>query len=1234
MSVFNRLMETGGDESSVYSRLMGDKSISSSTVSQPKSVYDRLMDTKSVSVGGESSVYNRFFPKENEFNQKPQLPSTTIKSDVKILPEGVGKIIKDYDNYLKSIDLKKQENVIRKPSDKFITEEEYYKKFPDRSIEIPKNINQNDIVGRSIGIGIGLYNMLVAPDKQQKDFEAQIDADAEKLPPAIKTITSIQKGLLKKLSRFTNPGVRPLGEDVGNIIKSNVITSKVLSGELPKENLDNLPIDNISTKKVLGDVTQAVLTAYGPKIVTSGVGNTLLSSQIFAAANILSQDIKDPKEVVSTMQDMAIGGLILHGVMNGTIKVSGKVKAQISEGLRLYKELSPVERQAGFISFGRKGKQPEVPNLQEQTSIDTQKYIDEQINKQEMARKDGEGNKLSSLYKLAKSKIVDVASPIEDTLRLAQKKGKYSVLPEYDISNRIDRVLRSPSIATQFSKDKAFDVVIKKAPDLKTLDQYLIAKQAIDIDTRGINTGRNIAKDNQLVKELSGVYDSYAKQVTKYSQDLLDKAVEYGLVSQDNASMLKQRYPNYVPIKRIFSEIERPDFVNTNNAIASLGKQSVVQKLVGSNREIENPVYSLMEKTLDVFQQGEKNQAARLLISYEKLPGNPFGIKEIPPGQSTKKGKISFLDNGKKRTFEIDKDVANAAKLINVQKMNVLGRLLSMPVRLAKVGITGINLPFIASNVVKDQLTAAINSKDVTKTSIANPAVFFRSLLEVVNRGKLYDEMVRSGALGTSFDIARNQIEPSVARIRAGRNIKSKILYTVKHPSELLRAVEDIVSRSEEFTRIQQYLGTKMALEKKGILAEDINVQASKAARENTANFLRYGEWGQVIKSSFLYLSAGIQGSRALLRSFVERPIQTSVKIAMFVFTPMAITTAWNLSDPKRKEAYEDISDYEKENNIIIIPPNPVKNEDGSWNVIKIPLAPGLSNISGMVRRPIEQLNGLEPIAVKDISNIFIGAVSPVTPDTRSIISSFTPQIIKPSIELLANKSLYTGLPIIPASMEKLSPELQYKPYSSGTARLIGKVFKISPIKLEYAIKGVFGGIGPQAINIIDNSLAGLNIIPKDQIGGRNVVKAIVSRFAEARGGKSEQLDNTLTQMITEQADDKFLLNQEAEVLYKALKEIPKEEARLKFGELMESNPNLAKEVNNVIEDEKLGLSYADRVIKTLGVVNGSRAKYIKKELDNLKTKEEKRKLWDDYVKKKIITKQVASQLSILLNNI
>lgn len=716
-----------------------------------------------------------------------------------------------------------------------------------------------------------------------------------------------------------------------------------------------------------------------------------------------------------------------------------------------------------------------------QQAFNAEKYIAEQVTKRAAAKVAGSPGVLSkskSFLADAKSKLVDFTAPIEDTLAEAQKKSKFSLLPEHDIHNQIDRVLRAPTLAGQFAKDHGIVDVIRKVDNPDALDQYMIAKHAIELDTRGITTGRDMAKDTALIKALAPKYEAQAQQVGNYARKLLDYSVDTGLVSKETADMLKARYPDYVPFNRVFSEIEKEAGQGTK-AVASLSKQTAVQKIVGSEREIESPLQSLLAKTNDVFKQGEKNQAGKLLASYEKLPGNPFQLKE-GAGDHT----ISFFDNGVKKTFTTTPEISEAAKALNVQQINVLGKILAFPVRVARLGITGVNLPFLAANFAKDQATAFINSDQALRSSIANPINFGKSLFAAVGHGNLYDEMVRAGGAGTSYDIARNQVEQTFDRIRAGRGLLSRAGYTVRHPSELLRAVENLVGRGEEMTRIQQYEGAKQGLLKQGLDKKNATIGAARAARDNTVNFARRGEWGTVLNSAFLYLNAGIQGTRTLLRNAKNKPAQTATKIAVSTLFPTAAITAWNLNDPERKKAYEDIPEYEKENNLIIIPPNPTQDEKGYWNVIKIPLSQGINNLTTLVRKPMEQAYELDPVKFKDIAQSLIGTVSPINPTKGSVLSTVVPQAVKPTIEAAVNQSLFTGNPIVPEGLSRLSPEKQIKADTSDFAIKLGGQLGVSPAQIDAFVKSTFGGVGAQIT------------------GQQSVKEAVLARFTKARGGE------------------------------------------------------------------------------------------------------------------------------------
>lgn len=104
------------------------------------------------------------------------------------------------------------------------------------------------------------------------------------------------------------------------------------------------------------------------------------------------------------------------------------------------------------------------------------------------------------------------------------------------------------------------------------------------------------------------------------------------------------------------------------------------------------------------------------------------------------------------------------------------------------------------------------------------------------------------------------------------------------------------------------------------------------------------------------------------------------------------------------------------------------------------------------------------------------------------------------------------------------------------------------------------------------------------------------------------------------------------EAYYDQLSNLPRAEAADVFEKLAKSNPELANQLSEVVRDREAGITVKDKDLKSKGVSDGSRAIAVKEELDRLKNNEQKAALWNDYVRKKIITKEVARQLGVLLN--
>jgi hypothetical protein len=194
-----------------------------------------------------------------------------------------------------------------------------------------------------------------------------------------------------------------------------------------------------------------------------------------------------------------------------------------------------------------------------------------------------------------------------------------------------------------------------------------------------------------------------------------------------------------------------------------------------------------------------------------------------------------------------------------------------------------------------------------------------------------------------------------------------------------------------------------------------------------------------------------------------------------------------------------------------------------------------------------------------------------------------------------------------------------------------GGRIEVSPADVNYAYEQLIGGAGRFGTKIL-NDIFG---ITKGEIPVKEI--PFVSRFfrsvpLEETGTGSAEVEE-VKRYKTEETRKQVTLKMDAEAYYEELKKMPKAQAAEMFNKLIEENPLMAKKINEIIAEEKRGLTYTERIILTLGVEDGERARYIKAQIDKLPTKEEKARYYQNLIDKKIVTKTVGDQIKYLLSN-
>lgn len=487
---------------------------------------------------------------------------------------------------------------------------------------------------------------------------------------------------------------------------------------------------------------------------------------------------------------------------------------------------------------------------------------------------------------------------------------------------------------------------------------------------------------------------------------------------------------------------------------------------------------------------------------------------------TTNKNLLKRKVKGITEVYQVPRDIKEIADNITPFQLGTLGKIIAAPQRTLRAGATGLSAPFTIANYVKDQASVAVLSKDLVATSL-NPKNaaegLFRAAQETLGGdvdNALWKKFIETGGDTTGYDVLRNvkNAKQASREIRLGK--KGKYANMAGSP---IRTLEDLNSITERATRFQSFKGVYDKVLKETGNEVEATRQATLASWQNSVDFSRMGNTAQAINLLIPYFNAGIQGTRLLGRRLADNPAATATKALGFLAMPVLGATLYNMDDPERRAVYENISPYERENNIIVVLPGAKQGPDGTYdNIIKVPIQKDLIALAQPFRMQAENFAGTSSQnEISQMSQQFFGAFSgPInTNSIRGALGSLTPQVVKPAIQQVANQDLFTGKQVVPDYVNNATDaqgnpvaekDKAYK-FTSGTANIIGGKLGVSPIRVEKFIKDTTSKVGLYGLNASDNVLAKLGVIKPDQIGGISVKDDIARRFVKAQGDYNYQ---------------------------------------------------------------------------------------------------------------------------------
>lgn len=672
---------------------------------------------------------------------------------------------------------------------------------------------------------------------------------------------------------------------------------------------------------------------------------------------------------------------------------------------------------------------------------------------------------LTELPKTAKRNIGDVVDRVRQELvsknlpfeRVGKIAGNEELIAKGGNLNRITGTVDYNLGSAQSSMEgldigKSVKEIVEGIPEAQRSDffDYVLNKHNIDRFAQGKpvfgETVDTVASSQNVARLDNPVFDQKQKEITQYFENLMQEwGVKSGLVSQETADALRELYPNYVPTYRAL-DIDRVMGGGTGFV------KKALKKAKGSEKQILPIDQQMAFLTDKMIRNARKNEV--MLSLDDAFTSNPEAlsryIKSVsdvaaePVDDIIKVGTnldkevqrqgenfvINYYKNGQPKQMTVNKTMYEAMRTMEQDALDKgLGVVRKYATNPFKSLITTYNPLFAVRNIMRDVPTALIYSNDPIKMVASVP----QATQEMLSNGKLWKQYQ---ALGGTRSGLFNYEKGVKFNFSSEKGLKEQITSTLQSAGEKFEAINNF---TETLPRFSEYVASINKGESPAV--------ALMRSAEVTTDFARFGKQTKRADAVVPYLNASVQGLDKFARQIAEKPLQTMAKGGVVVSVPALVLDQVN----KNNDQYNQMTARER-NQYYHIP-----KEDGTfW---RIPRSREVGVLFGTLFEWINRARRGEDVDPEEIMSVATENFTPV--------NGFDSNILKPAgnfWKIATGKDPdaknFFGSKIVPTSLQRYSPEMQYDEKTTSIAKNLGAYFNVSPKAIDYLMDSYLGVIG------------------------------------------------------------------------------------------------------------------------------------------------------------------------------
>ena len=594
-----------------------------------------------------------------------------------------------------------------------------------------------------------------------------------------------------------------------------------------------------------------------------------------------------------------------------------------------------------------------------------------------------------------------------------------------------------------------------------------LQKQRAIVEKQGLKPvfGYDVTADDsqtaaQLLEAKNPEFKEWAKEVYRYSDDLIRYRVEAGLITPEFANALKKRYPHYIPtFREEGTNSKRARSARRNGGIVV---SNAIGRAVGSDGVLLPLHTALSRKTVSTMRNAGLNQFGLALVreydrntkAAEKYIWNVAESEYTPTEAAIESDEdykpvfenvFSVKEKGKVYDITMDEGLTAAMKAFEPDRFASYGAAKAMKKLndIFKAMNTAWSPWFLIKNAVRDFQDAGFYSTDM----VTWLKMFHHAKNQIRHNGEIWQQYQ---ALGGSY---ASMLDYTTGMVKEPKNKLGKAWARF----ELLQQQVEAAPRLAEFMTILANKGGSKTVDgvKTGKFTQSDLMEAMLGAADITTNFARGGSVTKMLNRYLVpFLNPSVQGFDKFIRNATGvRSVQAAGKLilsaAIWGILPQILNELMWWDD----DEWKDIPARTKSNYYLIKLPGKFFG-DGYW--IKIPKGRAVAVLGTLAVYGKEKLDG-EDVKFSDVFEVIKSNIAPTDIFNQNIATAWTQaKLTNPDNP----GTTWYGGNIESDRLQNYRPGERYDEKTDELSKWLGKTFNLSPKKINYLLDQYSGVIG------------------------------------------------------------------------------------------------------------------------------------------------------------------------------